>query len=337
MECTLRLVRPIEAAAFHQTNSAQHKIQSCERKELGMDRLEAMQMFVRVAEKRSFSAIARERGIGQPAVSKQISALESELGTELIRRSSKAIALTDAGRDFYESAVRLLEDYEAATSRIGRGQAAPTGPLRISVAPTFARLHMVPTLPPFLSAYPKIVIELAALGNPASMIEDGFDLAIHSGDLPDSTPIARKFAKTRIVIVATPEYLAKHGTPETPEDLDVHPAVVFLEHGAVKPWRFANGSDELQKIPTGRFRTSDPEQMRMAVLEHIGIAQAPAWLFVAELRSGAVQRILLSHEQKTPIFEVRPSGRRAPAKVQVYIEHLEKTFAMCTQLSPFTD
>ena len=133
-----------------------------------MDRLEAMQMFVRVAEKRSFSAIARERGIGQPAVSKQISALESELGTELIRRSSKAIALTDAGRDFYESAVRLLEDYEAATSRIGRGQAAPTGPLRISVAPTFARLHMVPILPPFLSAYPKIVIELAALGNPAS-------------------------------------------------------------------------------------------------------------------------------------------------------------------------
>src|SRR5580704_2169115 len=104
-----------------------------------MDRLDAMQAFVRVIEKGSFSAVAKERGIGQPAVSKQISALEEELGTELIHRTSRSIALTEAGRDFYGSALRILDDFESAASRIGRGQTAPKGLIRVTVPPTFAR------------------------------------------------------------------------------------------------------------------------------------------------------------------------------------------------------
>ena len=119
-----------------------------------MDRLGAMQMFVRLVEKGSFSAVAKERGIGQPAVSKQISALEDELGTELIHRTSRSIALTDPGRDFYESALRILDDFENATSRIGSGQTAPKGLIRVTVPPTFARLHMVSKLPRFLTLTP---------------------------------------------------------------------------------------------------------------------------------------------------------------------------------------
>jgi DNA-binding transcriptional LysR family regulator len=127
-----------------------------------VDKFDAMQVFVRVVEKGSFSAIAKERGIGQPAVSKQISALEAELGTDLIHRTSRSITLTDAGRDFYGSALRILEDLESATSRIGRGQTAPRGLIRIAVPPTFARLHMVSKVPAFLDAYPEIAIEMAA-------------------------------------------------------------------------------------------------------------------------------------------------------------------------------
>ena len=119
-----------------------------------MDKLDAMQMFVRVIEKGSFSSVARERGIGQPAVSKQISALEDELGTELIHRTSRSIALTEAGRDFYDSALRILDDVESATSRIGRGQTAPKGLIRVTVPPTFARLHMVSKLAAFLPPTP---------------------------------------------------------------------------------------------------------------------------------------------------------------------------------------
>ena len=297
-----------------------------------MDRLDAMQAFVRVIEKGSFSAVAKERGIGQPAVSKQISALEEELGTELIHRTSRSIALTEPGRDFYESALHILDDFESATSRIGRDQTAPKGLIRVTAPPTFARLHMVSKLPAFFSAYPDIAIEMSTSESPTTIIEDGFDLAIHSGDLPDSTLLARKLGQTMIVLVATPQYLSRYGAPESPEDLNRFRSVVFVERGSVQPWRF--GPDAKHIIPTGVFRTSDIEQMRMGVLEHLGIAQAPAWLFAAELREGTVIRLLTPFERTVPILAVRPASRRLSTKVRVFIEHLEKTFALCSQFNP---
>jgi DNA-binding transcriptional LysR family regulator len=299
-----------------------------------MDRLDAIQVFVRVIEKGSFSAVAKERGIGQPAVSKQISSLEDELGTELIHRTSRSIALTEPGRDFYESALRILDDFENATSRIGRGQTAPKGLIRVTVPPTFARLHMVSKLPAFFAAYPDIAIEIAESESPTTIIEDGFDLAIHSGELPDSTLIARRLGQTMIVLVATPQYLSRHGAPGSPEDLHHFRSVVFVERGSVQPWSCGSGEDTKRVIPTGVFRTSDLEQMRMGVLEHIGIAQAPAWLFAAELREGTVVRLLTPFERTVPILAVRPASRRMSAKVRIFIEHLEKTFAPCFQFNP---
>ena len=299
-----------------------------------MDKFDAMQTFVRIIEKGSFSAVARELGIGQPAVSKQISALEDELGTELLLRASRSIALTDAGRDFYESAVRILDDFESSTSRIGRGQTAPKGLIRVTVSPTFARLHMVSKLPAFFSTYPDMAVEMGASESPTTIIEDGFDLAIHSGDLPDSSLVARRIAQTSIVLVATPQYLSRHGVPESPDDLDRFRSVVFIERGSVQPWRFGPGHNAKRVIPTGIFRTSDLEQMRVGVLEHLGIAQAPAWLFAAELREGTVIRLLTNLERTVPILAVRPASRRLSAKVRIFIEHMERTFAPCTQFNP---
>ena len=137
-----------------------------------MDKFDAMRVFVRVVERGSFSAVSREMGIGQPAVSKQISALEEELGAELIQRTSRSIALTEPGRDFYESALRILDDFENATSRIGRGQTAPKGLIRVTVPPTFARLHMVSKLPAFFAAYPDMAVEMAASESPTTIIEE---------------------------------------------------------------------------------------------------------------------------------------------------------------------
>jgi LysR family transcriptional regulator for bpeEF and oprC len=302
-----------------------------------VDKFDAMQVFVRVIEKGSFSAVAKERGIGQPAVSKQISALEDELGTELIHRTSRSIALTEPGRDFYESALRILDDFENATSRIGRGQTAPKGLIRVTVPPTFARLHMISKLPAFLAAYPDMAIELAASESPATIIEDGFDLAIHSGDLPDSTLVARRLGQTTIVLVATSQYLSRYGVPQSPEDLHSFRSVVFVERGSVQPWCFGSGQDAKRVVPTGVLRTSDLEQLRVGVLEHIGIAQAPAWLFAAELREGAVVRLLTPLERIVPILAVRPASRRMPAKVRIFIEHLEKSFAQCFQFNPRRD
>ncbi len=302
-----------------------------------MDKFDAMQMFVRLIERGSFSAVAKERGIGQPAVSKQISALEDELGTELVHRTSRSIAMTDAGRDFYESALHILGDFENATSRIGRGQSAPRGLIRVTVPPTFARLHMVSKLPSFFATYPDMAVELAASESPTTIIEDGFDLAIHSGDLPDSTLVARRFAQTMIILVATPQYLTRYGAPESLDGLNRFQAVVFVERGSVQPWTFGPGgfgSAAQRVVPNGVFRTSDVEQMRMGVLEHLGIAQAPAWLFAAELREGTVLRLLTPFERTVPILAVRPASRRMSAKVRIFIEHLEKTFALCSQFNP---
>jgi len=302
-----------------------------------VDKFDAMQMFVRLIERGSFSAVAKERGIGQPAVSKQISALEDELGTELVHRTSRSIAMTDAGRDFYESALHILGDFENATSRIGRGQSAPRGLIRVTVPPTFARLHMVSKLPSFFATYPDMAVELAASESPTTIIEDGFDLAIHSGDLPDSTLVARRFAQTMIILVATPQYLTRYGAPESLDDLNRFQAVVFVERGSVQPWTFGPGgfgSAAQRVVPNGVFRTSDVEQMRMGVLEHLGIAQVPAWLFAAELREGTVLRLLTPFERTVPILAVRPASRRMSAKVRIFIEHLEKTFALCSQFNP---
>jgi LysR family transcriptional regulator for bpeEF and oprC len=193
---------------------------------------------------------------------------------------------------------------------------------------------MVSKLAAFFASYPDLAVEMAASQSPSTIIEDGFDLAIHSGELPDSTLVARRFAQTMIILVATPQYLSRHGAPESPDDLKRFRSVVFVERGAVKPWSFGAGQDGKRVVPTGVFRTSDIEQMRMGVLEHLGIAQAPAWLFAAELREGTVIRLLTSLERTVPILTVRPTSRRLSAKVRVFIEHLEKTFALCSQFNP---
>src|SRR5258707_7533168 len=148
--------------------------------EAPVDKFDALQIFVRVVEKGSFSAVAKERGIGQPAVSKQISALEDELGTELIHRTSRSIALTEPGREFYESALHILDDFESSTSRIGRGQTAPKGLIRVTVPPTFARLHMVSKLAAFFSAYPDMAVEFGGSERPATILPDRLHFGIQS-------------------------------------------------------------------------------------------------------------------------------------------------------------
>jgi LysR family transcriptional regulator for bpeEF and oprC len=165
-----------------------------------------------------------------------------------------------------------------------------------------------------------MAVEMAATESPTTIIEDGFDLAIHSGDLPDSNLVARRFAQTTIILVATPQYLMRYGVPESPEDLRRFPAVVFVERGSAQPWCIGSGQNAKRLIPTGVFRTSDIEQMRMGVLEHLGIAQAPAWLFAAELREGTVIRLLTPFDRTVPILAVRPASRRISAKVRIFIE-----------------
>jgi DNA-binding transcriptional LysR family regulator len=293
-----------------------------------MDKIAAMRMFVRVVESASFSAVAREAGVGQPAVSKQITALEAHLGAQLLRRTSRSLSVTEAGQDFYEAAVRLIGDLEAAESRVGRGQNAPSGLIRVTVAPVFGHLYIVPRLHEFFTQYPDIVLEFVVTDRNINLVEEGVDLAIHNGELRDSTLIAQRIATTPVITVASPVYLKAHGEPASPDDLDQHRCIIFAPQGAPRPWGFTGKSGEIEYRPKGNFRTNDADQIRAAVLADLGLAHAPAWLFAREIASHAVRAVLRAYEP-TPlsISAVHPSGRRLATKVRVFIEFLTRIFA----------
>jgi DNA-binding transcriptional LysR family regulator len=293
-----------------------------------MDRLDAIRLFVRVVESGSFSAVARETGVGQPAVSKQIAQLEAHLGAQLMRRSSRSMVLTEAGQTFYESALRLIGELELAESLVGRGQSAPSGLVRVTVAPVFGRLYIVPRLPEFFARYPDISIELSASERAVNLIEEGIDLAIRSGELIDSSLIVRKLATTPFVTVATPTYLETHGMPEAPHELQQHSCVIYAPLGRIRAWVFESDHQPIMHQPTGHFRTADAEQIRAAVLANIGVGHGPGWIFAPEIATGAV-RVLLRNYQAAPlaISAVHPAGRRLPTKVRVFIDFLEKIFA----------
>jgi LysR family transcriptional regulator for bpeEF and oprC len=241
-----------------------------------MDRLDLIRIFVRVAESGSFSATARELGVRQPTISKHIAALEAQLGAALIWRSSRTLSLTEAGREFYESSIRLLEDFDAAAARVSRAQTTPRGLIRMMASSTFSRLYISTHLEEFLVSYPDISVELLTSNAPTNLIEDGVDVAIHGGDLSDSSLIVKKIAETSIATIATPTYLKKHGVPMHPSELDRHQAVVFVQRGSPREWVFQDPSGRLVYQPRGTVRTNDAEQLRIAVLSHLGIGNAPS-------------------------------------------------------------
>jgi len=293
-----------------------------------MDQLEAIRMFVRVVDSGSFSAVAREAGMGQPAISKQIAALEARLGAQLLRRTSRSLSVTEAGQEFYESAVRLIDDLETAVSRVGRGQTAPSGLVRVTVAPVFGRVHLLPRLGEFFARFPDIVVEIVVTDPIVDLVQEGVDVAIRHGPLSDSTLVARKIATTPVVTVATPEHLERHGQPRSPSDLDSHDCVTFVSGGGAWPWRFEGKFGEIVHQPKGRLRTNDPEQIRAAVLAGLGLAHAPGWLFSREIASGEVRRILRKYEREPlPIYAVHPAGRRVATKVRVFIDFLAEVFS----------
>ena len=293
-----------------------------------MDRLDAIKIFVRVVESGSFSAVARELGVGQPAVSKQVASLEAHLGAQLLMRTSRNLSLTEAGRDFYESGARLIGDLEAAESRVGRGQASPTGVVRVTAAHAFSRLYVVPRLPKFFARYPDVGVEMLDSDRTSNLVEEGIDLAIRNGALTDSSLVAKKIGSAPVGLVASTEYLSRRGEPTKPSDCDSHDAVLFVSQEGVRPWRLGGRLGPVSYQPRGSFRTNGGEQMREAVLAGLGITQAPLWLFSRDLAAGSVKRILMDYEPTpVPISAVRPAGRRIAGKVSVFIEFLAELLA----------
>lgn len=289
-----------------------------------MDRLDAIRLFVRLVECGSFSAVGRAEGIGQPAVSKQISALEKHLGAQLVLRTSRQVVITDAGQTFYESAKQLMADFDEAESSVGLRQQSPRGVVRLNTAPAHGRLCVLPLLPEFFRRYPEITIEVSVSERPVDLIGEGIDLAVRHGPLQDSALIVRTLTESALVLVASPAYLAEHGAPLSVADLHQHNCVVFANGGERRTWRF---KDNISHLPNGSLLTGDAEHIRMAVLHGFGIAQAPRWLFEDEIRHGQVQILLPdTQDERLAANLVYASGRSIPMRLRVLIDYLISKF-----------
>ena len=288
-----------------------------------MDRLGAMQTFVRVVDTGSFSAAARLLSVGQPAVSKTIAQLEDRLGVRLLMRSTRGLTPSEAGLRFYEHARRSIEEADEA-ELAARGEGAGLrGTLRVSAATTFARLHVVPRLPRFLAEHPELDVELILDDRVIDLVEEGIDLSLRMGDLPDSSAVARRLATSPRLVLATKAYLDRKGTPRSPSDLSDHEAVVYTQ-GRSGAWAFQRDSTETSVVVRGRLRVSSAEGIRAAVLADMGLTIASLWMFSPELQSGAV-RAVLSEWTLPPIdlWAVYPTGRLASAKARAFADFVQ--------------
>ena len=293
-----------------------------------MDLYAVMQVFVRVAEARSFSGVAREMDVAQSTVSKEVSALEEHLGARLVSRTTRTFNLTSAGREFYECSRDILDAVAAAETAIGTGRQSPAGLVRVGCPATFGRLFVAPRVAPLLARHRDLRIELVMNDGFVDLVEEGIDLALRVGALPDQTIVARKVGTTFCAIFGAPSYFARHGHPRRPRDLLDHNCIVYTNLRAGNEWRFAGPAKSAVNVRVrGNFLTNNAEALREAVFSGIGVAAAPTWMFHREMAEGRVTKVLREYElDPLPISLIYPSRRFVPAKVRIVSDFLADEF-----------
>ena len=295
-----------------------------------MDRLSAMTMFTRVVETGSFSAVARELSTTQPTISKNIAELETWLGAKLLNRSTRSLHLTEAGADYYERCISILMDIEEAEQSVGHLQTQPKGLLRVNTVAAFGRLHVMPLLGEFLAEYPDIRVEVLLNDRVIDLVEEGVDVALRMGTLDDSTLIAKKIAASPMVVVATPQYLKKYGTPEHPTDLKDHNCVIYTGVDNTRQLQFKENGEPFYIRVDGNILTNNTEAVREALLAGYGITKIPKWLVGDELMKGHLVEVLAGYlPDPLEIHAVYPPGRHLPLKARVFIDFLASRMGKC--------
>ncbi len=298
-----------------------------------MDRLRALSVFVRVVERGSFSAVARELSSTQGAISKQIAALEAELGVRLLLRTTRALALTAEGERCLEHARRLVDEMGELEESLRCGAQQLSGRLRVAASVGFGRLVLMPAIAGFLRAHPALRIDLRLNDGFIDIVEEGIDVAVRLGDLADSSLRARRIGSSHRVLLAHRDYLAATRRRRSrrplrqPHDLAGHNCLVYTEVAQPGGWRFIAGPDaadpgsEVLVQVEGNLRTNSSEVIRAGVLAGLGIAHAPDWLFADALQSGEVVRLLPAwHAPAIPIHLVSPPQRRRSARMDAFAD-----------------
>ena len=289
-----------------------------------MDVMHSMAVFRRVVEAKSFSAVARETNMSQSTVSKHIASLEERLDTKLLNRSTRSLKLTEAGKEYYQHCIRILNDFQEAEASVGKGKIDPTGTLRISTSAAFGRTYILPYLDDFLSTYPDIKIDLIFGDKYTDLGKEGIDLAIRIGPLEDSSLIAKKIGSSPRVVVASPEYLVKHGRPKVPADLIKHDCLFYSLQKSPDLWYFNSTQEGDESIRVnGRIKASSPDAVCDATLEGLGISILGEWYVRKHLKNGHLIKILPDFKPTAyDIHAVYPERRFMPQKVKRMIQFI---------------
>lgn len=283
----------------------------------------AIPIFVAVIENGSFSAAARTLGISKSAVSKRITQLEQHLGVRLLHRTTRKLSLTEAGERYFEHAAQALTAAGQAEDAVTELQGEPQGKLKISSPMSFGRLHVAPLIPKLMRRYPKLRIDLVMDDRKVDLVGEGFDVAIRSvsGNLPDSTLVARKLAPLRQALCASPDYIDRHGLPETPAELAEHNCVLFSYSSDASEWTL-HGEGEPERVSvSGSYRVNNSEAILEALRQGIGIGRLPTFVAGPDLKTGRLVEVLKSYRFPDHTFyAVFPERQYLPAKVRAFLD-----------------
>ena len=286
-----------------------------------MDRIDAMQAFVAVADLGGFAPAARKLGLSPSGVTRVIAALEEHLGARLLQRTTRSVALTDAGARYLERVRRILADVEEAEASIKDERTRPSGRLVVSAPVGFGRLHVSPVMSEYLKRYAEVSGELRLADRMINLVEDGVDLAVRIGHLADSSLVARHVGEMRRIVVASPGYLKAHGEPKTPEAIASHKTIQFGGATASPDWRFVRDGNEVRFAPVPRLTTNSADAAIGYAVRGGGLTRVLAYQAADAIKAGRLKILLAKFEPAPlPIHIVYPTSRLLSAKVRAFID-----------------
>lgn len=286
-----------------------------------MDRLQAMTTFVAVVDCGGFARAARKLNLSPPVVTRAVAELEERLGLRLLTRTTRVVRVTDAGAKFADDCRRILADIDEAENAAGGAHAAPRGTLTLTAPVLFGQRHVTPILVSYLQQYPEVDAQCLFLDRVVNVVEEGVDVAVRIGELPDSSLQALRVGRVRRVLVAAPAYLQARGVPQRPEELAGHTLVSASGVSPVSEWRFSDAGKPLLQRLQPRMRTTSNDSALAAVLAGLGITRLLSYQVADQVRSGALQVVLQDFEPAAlPVHVVHHEGRRATQKVRGFVD-----------------
>jgi DNA-binding transcriptional LysR family regulator len=293
---------------------------------------EGLAIFAKVVEMRSFAGAAAELKLSKATVSKAVSRIEKRLGARLINRTSRRLALTDAGRQLTGRAADILAQGEAAEDEALAQASVPRGLVRLAVPMSFGLLHIAPLLPEFLTSYPEVSVDLHLSDAMVDLIGEGFDAAIRIAALPDSSLVARRLCEMQRYLVGSPAYLNKHGRPKHPLHLAQHRCIAYSYTTTHETWRFTKDGKSATVRPSGPLRVNNGDAMMPALIAGVGLGILPEFILRGALAAGRLERLLPDWSLPAgAVYWVTPPGGPRPKRVELLADFLVEKLGRSTK------